>query len=519
MKVKRKLKSLFISAVAFVFALSCMWSIAGVVKAAEIDPTQKGTLNITKYDTTKEDGNLLSGATYKVYKIFSLEKTGNKWEYKKESAFNSKLSGVNADALGNYSTAELENLTNDLAEFVADEANSVPVVKEGTTAADGSEKGKVTFSGLDLGYYLVVETKAPEGYVAGKPFLVSFPTTNKDGNGFEYVVNAEPKNSKVDISKDIESITRPGEVVDTTDKATVSVGDIVNYDITTTLPNYDDSYYAGENKVVFTLTDTLSKGLDLQSNTIKVSVDNNEIQASADTYDLTFGTGTAPNDFSFKISFKKEYLKANPGKSVKVTYKTTVNENAITGTTGNNNNMKLEYNNKPNETTTVDVDKKVYSFNINILKFGKDSGTNTPLEGTIFELYTDLAGQAIKTAETDANGNISFEKLAAGTYYLKETKASNGYTLLANPIKVEISHEGGVVSAVVDDITLSPSTNDYTSKIDTTTGTVTIAVENHKGFTLPATGGMGIALFLGVGAVGMLAVAVHMKRKENQSAK
>ncbi len=517
MKVKRKLKGLFIFAMTFVFALGCMWNITGVVKAVDIDPTQKGTLTITKYDTTKEDENLLGGATYKVYKVFSLEKTQNKWEYKKESAFDSKLNGINADALGNYSTAELEILANELAEFAVDETNSVPVVKEGTTGADGSEKGKVTFSGLDLGYYLVVETKAPEGYVAGKPFLVSFPTTNKDGNGFEYVVNAEPKNSKVDISKDIESITRPGGVVDTTDKATVSVGDIVNYDITTTLPNYDDSYYAGENKVVFTLTDTLSKGLDLQPATIQVFVDNNEIQESADTYTLT--EGTESNDFSFQIVFKKDYLKANPNQSVKVTYEAKVNENAITGTVGNNNNIKLEYNNKPNETTTVNVDKKVYSFNINVLKFGKDSVTNTPLEGAVFGLYTDLAGQAIKTAETDETGNISFEKLAAGTYYLKETKAPQGYTLLANPIKVEISQEGGVVSAVVDGVTLKTSTNDYTSQIDTTTGTVTIAVENHKGFTLPATGGMGIALFLGVGVVGMLAVIVHMKRKANQSAK
>ena len=39
---------------------------------------------------------------------------------------------------------------------------------------------------------------------------------------------------------------------------------------------------------------------------------------------------------------------------------------------------------------------------------------------------------------TDEAGNLSFRKLDAGTYYLKETKSPEGYTLLADAIKVEI---------------------------------------------------------------------------------
>lgn len=40
---------------------------------------------------------------------------------------------------------------------------------------------------------------------------------------------------------------------------------------------------------------------------------------------------------------------------------------------------------------------------------------------------------------TKDNGKIIIKGLEAGTYYLKETKTEKGYTLLANPVKIEIN--------------------------------------------------------------------------------
>ena len=46
-----------------------------------------------------------------------------------------------------------------------------------------------------------------------------------------------------------------------------------------------------------------------------------------------------------------------------------------------------------------------------------------------------------------------------------------------------------------------------------------IAVENHKGFTLPATGGTGGALFLLIGAAGILTVSAVLVKKSRKAAK
>ena len=57
----------------------------------------------------------------------------------------------------------------------------------------------------------------------------------------------------------------------------------------------------------------------------------------------------------------------------------------------------------------------------------------------------------------------------------------------------------------------------YTSYVDKDNGTAVVAVENHKGFSLPATGGAGIALFLIVGVAGILTVSVVITKKTKKS--
>jgi len=55
--------------------------------------------------------------------------------------------------------------------------------------------GKTSASDLDLGLYLVVETKVPEMVTSTcNPFLISLPMTSGDGNNWIYDVTVYPKN-------------------------------------------------------------------------------------------------------------------------------------------------------------------------------------------------------------------------------------------------------------------------------------------------------------------------------------
>ena len=65
---------------------------------------------------------------------------------------------------------------------------------------------------------------------------------------------------------------------------------------------------------------------------------------------------------------------------------------------------------------------------ISITKIGS---ANKPLQGAVFGLYKnkDLADNDPKTAVTNGQGVAEFNDLSAGTYYLKEIAAPNGYVL------------------------------------------------------------------------------------------
>lgn len=66
----------------------------------------------------------------------------------------------------------------------------LPQSAEGTTKTIDAD-GNVTFRGLELGLYLIVQTEASKGYEPINPFLVSLPMA-EDGK-WNYAVDASPK--------------------------------------------------------------------------------------------------------------------------------------------------------------------------------------------------------------------------------------------------------------------------------------------------------------------------------------
>lgn len=478
--------------------------------------TTTGSITINK---KAQDGSTpLEGVEYTIYQVMSLRPgstPGTYAKYQPTTNFAEILRSVTPDALGNYSAQELEALIGELADAAV------------TPTADSQEtdaSGQAVFDNLSLGYYLVVETQAPEGYVTGSPFLIAVPSTNNydgtgDGTAWVYDVSATPKNEQISISKELADEEEGAE-----QDGTVAVGDIVKYQITTVIPSYPEEYF--DQDVTFEIADVMSDGLKILNkdpNLVKVTVNSTEETAGAGTYTLTAEPKTG-GEADLTIAFAKEYIRNNGGKEVVVTYYAEVTEAAVSGTAGNTNGATLTYNNEPGTTkkATPPTPVKVYSFDLQVEKFTEEGETKM-LDGATFELYTDEAmTEENKVGEgTTANGGIlDFELIDAGTYYLKETKAPAGYTLLTNPIKVEITADSpldGTFSLKVDGQPVTAASGSYVSRVDETNGVAVIAVENYKGFTLPATGGMGIALFVIIGIAGIAAVSIVITKKTKKN--
>lgn len=169
---------------AMVLSTMTVTAFAAETKMPTIDTTKKGSITINKYegdDTTKP----LEGVTFTIYKIADLEQGSNPVELK----YKSLITGVNITSETKYNDIKLV-----VDSKIADGSLT------GTSATTVMESGKATakFTELDLGIYLVEETKAPSQVVNKTAnFLVSVPMTNEDGDDWVYDIIANPKNETV----------------------------------------------------------------------------------------------------------------------------------------------------------------------------------------------------------------------------------------------------------------------------------------------------------------------------------
>lgn len=120
-----------------------------------------------------------------------------------------------------------------------------------------------------------------------------------------------------------------------------------------------------------------------------------------------------------------------------------------------------------------------------------DTVNGKPLAGVEFTLYSDVnLVNVVEVAVSGGNGEVEFaSKLAAGTYYLKETKALDGYALDGTVYMVRVHAGIATVTAVGGDGTAVHTVVNETSQ------TLTIEKVNQSGtyvsgakFTLTRTG-------------------------------
>ncbi len=471
-------------------------------------------------------GQDLNGQTISLYKLFDVTTSGSGENknyaytvntatgYKDaiKSALGTLFSGTTdveyAEAvktLGEDKSAPVQKFANDFTEYA---------LKNGTTVKATKTSGKITgknttsfvFNGLDKGYYLVYVT-------GGKKIQSSLVTV--DGE------------TTVSLKTEAPSITK------TADKETVSIGQVVKYTVAGSVP--DTTGYA---EYVYKIHDTLSNGLDFVNDAKGTAVTGNTVNVSvafknatdASTAPTTATLDTTKKTMALDLSAWVRNNQENKGKEFTVTYYAKVNKDAVVT---EKNSATLEYGNNPTDTTTTKPSEaKTPTYPLDINKFKK--GSEEKLAGAKFSLYTSDTDaknndNAIKVsgsngnyvvdptsattefesvASIDGKGyNLHVNGLAAGTYYLVETKAPAGYNKLTDPIKVEIKKN---TNEDVNAWTLFNNDKNVDDKI--------IDVENSTGSILPSTGGMGTIAFTVVAALLVLGVAVSFirdKKREN----
>ena len=328
------------------------------------------------------------------------------------------------------------------------------------------------------------------------------------------VLNTNGSDLKIDEKNEAPTIDKKINGSKSTNDA--AIGDVVNYTVT---------IHAKKGATGYVLTDTMTKGLTFNRDSLTVKVGATTL-AENTHYTVAVDAAATDGSTKFTVTFKDTYLNTIDGDTdIVVSYTATVNKDAVIGTTGNTNTAQLKYGNN----STVESTTTTYSYKFDLVK---TDNSKKLLTGAKFKLYDsqtsttpvklikDATTGNYRVAETSESGAVdeividSFKAVTISglnkkTYYLEETLAPAGYNKLTERQSVELGKEGFVADATIN--------NSGSEGATWTEGGVQVI--NNTGATLPSTGGMGTTLFYVIGGGLMVAAVVLLvtkKRMENK---
>ena len=469
----------------------------------------------------------------------------------------------------NYYTSDA--LNNKLAAALAANATAVKnalevAVKNGGVAMTETDAtGHTSASNMEQGLYLVVETRVPENVTSTcNPFFVSLPMTTIDGAGWIYDLTVYPKNQtgNPDLEKTVREAKNStgkhnGSLTDIKDgfehTATASVGDIVDYQIISTLPTITSK---ASSLSEYTYVDTLSKGIKYNKNDVvieffrdsactdKIATWGEDSAKFTVTYDDTANsmtirmteTGLAEINESESVytdSVKRGYSDC----TMRITYAATLTADAQMGDTDNPNEVELTW--KRTNTTYYDTLKDcchVYTYGIDVLK--KFSDGKGSVQNVKFLLHNDTdncyiiadlkdgvyyaKGIAAKKADAttfvpNSSGHIIVKGLEDDAYSLTELATDKGYVLLKESVKIVITtkENGACEKCGAKLLTTSATVNGKDVTMTDGNAIVPLTVVNNPGFDLPKTGGYGTWMFT-IGGVALLGTAAFIVVKSRK---
>lgn len=150
---------------------------------------------------------------------------------------------------------------------------------------------------------------------------------------------------------------------------------------------------------------------------------------------------------------------------------------------------------------------------LSVLKVSKEEGT--PLPGAEFALYTtEDCVDPVATATTGEDGTLIFENIKLGTWYLKETKAPEGYQKPKEAMEITLERENrqsGFKLTVDGTEYGTEGENIWYESTGTDTQTVYLKIENQeieKKPLLPIVGGKGAGALAVAGSILILSGVV-----------
>ena len=446
------------------------------------------------------------------------------------------LSGVTFKVQARYiddvEPVSLDNITSDAWNDYIPEGADTPL----TVTTD--ENGKITLNNLPVGpVFRLIEISNQAGYIINNSVLSNLLFYVNDAQGHKGIVEVNFNQSsefildyrlneyeqqffsnlnKTDNLTSVTYMNEKPEIIkkvknsagDFVDSASAFMSDKVTFSITADVP------MSVLNMSTYKITDNIPTGLVLDRDSIVVEgmTPTGKVVIPEELYTLS--------DTGLEINFNAGanlYLYS----AIVVTYDVSFDSNnVVIGGDGNINTATLEYTNNISEdgvelsTTTITDSAEVHTGAVSIEKIEKGNVDNK-LPGAKFKIATteenakngvfvkNSTGEDIEV-ETDAQGQAIIEGLAYAdngtdvSYWLVETQApsyqedgeTKYYNILKSPVEVRVGK---------------------------TTHTLPIQIQNSKGLTLPATGGIGIAIFAiaGIAIMGG-AIVLNKKQKANE---
>ena len=147
------------------------------------------------------------------------------------------------------------------------------------------------------------------------------------------------------------------------------------------------------------------------------------------------------------------------------------------------------------------------------LRLTKRNDNGKVLESAEFSLYSDKeCTKEIEKGKTDKNGQLNFDRISVGDFYLKETKAPAGYRLLEDPIKISLKNVNGKFTFFVNDKEIKEDDKNNSLTLENGLYTGNLTVINSRGSILPATGSPMTIVLTGAG---ILCLLITIKRGKN----